>query len=138
VGRRLRSGEEHDLLDRVGAFGSVVYEPAAAVEHEVLPDRLSRRWLLRRTYAGGRTRVALQSGVAGSDGWRGHLRSARACALEASMGVTWVLRRVATAPRRGEALMEELVDRAVELGAARELLELGVRAALRSGPVSQQ
>lgn len=52
-GKSLACGEEIELLDRVrNAGGTVVYEPAAVVGHVVKPERLSKRWLLRRTYAG--------------------------------------------------------------------------------------
>jgi glucosyl-dolichyl phosphate glucuronosyltransferase len=54
AGRSLRSGEESDLIARMRAHGEIRYTPAAVVDHEVLPDRLSRRWLLRRTFAYGR------------------------------------------------------------------------------------
>jgi len=52
-GKSLNCGEEIELLHRVRrAGGMVVYEPAAVVGHVVKPERLSRKWLLRRTYAG--------------------------------------------------------------------------------------
>lgn len=52
-GRSLACGEESDLLNRVRKHGGiVVYEPAAVVGHLVKPERLSKRWLLRRAYAG--------------------------------------------------------------------------------------
>lgn len=52
-GKSLTCGEEIELLDRVrNRGGMVVYEPAAVVGHVVKPERLSRSWLLRRTYAG--------------------------------------------------------------------------------------
>jgi glycosyltransferase involved in cell wall biosynthesis len=48
------SGEESDLLRRIRACGgAVVYEPRAIVGHIVLPERLTRKWFLRRAFAAG-------------------------------------------------------------------------------------
>jgi glycosyltransferase involved in cell wall biosynthesis len=53
-GRSLLSGEERDLTRRLAAAGwAILYAPAAAVVQQVLPERLSRRWLLRRGWAQG-------------------------------------------------------------------------------------
>jgi glycosyltransferase involved in cell wall biosynthesis len=54
VGTNLVSREEADLTRRLRDAGwSVRYEPAAAVVHQVLPERLARRWVLRRGWAQG-------------------------------------------------------------------------------------
>ena len=59
-GRSLLSGEEKDLFRRIGERGGEVrYLPDAVVHHCVLPDRVSRRWLLRRSYAQGRSDIAM-------------------------------------------------------------------------------
>ena len=59
LGRRgadLLSGEEEEIFARIVTRGErIVYEPGAAVIHRVEPERVSRRWLLRRAYAQGRT-----------------------------------------------------------------------------------
>ena len=56
VGRRLRSGEESHLLELIRATGgAIAYVPGAIVVHEMLPERMTRRWLLRRAYEQGRT-----------------------------------------------------------------------------------
>jgi hypothetical protein len=53
-GRRLLSGEERDLSRRLVQAGwRLRYEPTAAVVQQVLPDRIHRRWLLRRAWAQG-------------------------------------------------------------------------------------
>ncbi|HEY5878871.1 MAG TPA: glycosyltransferase [Nakamurella sp.] len=53
-GRRLLSGEERDLSRRLVQAGwRLRYEPTAAVVQQVLPERVSRRWLLRRAWAQG-------------------------------------------------------------------------------------
>jgi len=53
-GRRLLSSEERDLNRRLVSAGwRLYYSPAAAVVQQVLPERLSRRWLLRRGWAQG-------------------------------------------------------------------------------------
>jgi glycosyltransferase involved in cell wall biosynthesis len=67
VGGRLHSGEEPDLTRRLVAAGwTVRYEPAAAVVQQVLPERLDRRWLLRRGWAQGlaNARLAVRRGAA--------------------------------------------------------------------------
>jgi glycosyltransferase involved in cell wall biosynthesis len=49
-----RSGEESDLLRRIRACGGVVvYEPRAIVGHIVPPQRLTKKWFLRRAFAAG-------------------------------------------------------------------------------------
>jgi hypothetical protein len=54
AGRRLRSGEEPDLTRRLVAAGwRIRYEPTAGLVQQVLPERLARRWLLRRGWAQG-------------------------------------------------------------------------------------
>ena len=60
-GRSLVSGEEHDLFSRLWARGvGIEYEPDAVVTHQVRPDRLSRRWILRRGWAQGRGNARMQ------------------------------------------------------------------------------
>ncbi len=52
-GNNLACGEEKDLLDRIRRVGGiVVYEPRAVVGHRVPPERLTKKWLLRRAYHG--------------------------------------------------------------------------------------
>ncbi len=54
-GRNLLSGEEAALWAAVwAAGGSIRYEPAALVVHEVVADKLARAWILRRGLAQGR------------------------------------------------------------------------------------
>ncbi|HET6953676.1 MAG TPA: hypothetical protein VFI47_25090, partial [Acidimicrobiales bacterium] len=53
-GGKLLSCEEPDMTRRLAAAGwSVLYAPEAAVVQQVLPERLARRWLLRRGFAQG-------------------------------------------------------------------------------------
>lgn len=60
AGGRLLSGEEPDLTRRLRAAGwQVAYVPEAAVVQQVLPERLDRRWLLRRGFAQGLTNARL-------------------------------------------------------------------------------
>lgn len=59
-GQNLISGEEKDLflrLDRTGA--RVDYVGDAIVHHCVLPERTERGWLLRRSWAQGRSDIAM-------------------------------------------------------------------------------
>lgn len=64
TGIRLLSGEEPDLTRRLRAAGwQVLYVPEAAVVQQVLPERLDRRWLLRRGFAQGVTNARLATRV---------------------------------------------------------------------------
>jgi glycosyltransferase involved in cell wall biosynthesis len=66
-GRRLLSGEEPDLTRRLRAAGwDVIYTPAAAVVQQVLPERLDRRWLRRRSWAQGVSNARLEMLADGS------------------------------------------------------------------------
>jgi glycosyltransferase involved in cell wall biosynthesis len=52
--RSLLSSEERDLTRRLVTGGwAIRYAPAAAVIQQVLPERLTRRWFLRRGWAQG-------------------------------------------------------------------------------------
>jgi glycosyltransferase involved in cell wall biosynthesis len=65
LGRRpgsLLGGEESDLARRVIARGlTVLYEGRAVVHHQILPERVSYRWLFRRMFYAGLGR-AVQGG----------------------------------------------------------------------------
>jgi hypothetical protein len=53
-GAKLLSSEEPDLTRRLKAAGwAIRYEPEAAVVQQVLPERLEKRWLMRRSWAQG-------------------------------------------------------------------------------------
>jgi glycosyltransferase involved in cell wall biosynthesis len=59
-GRSLRSGEESDLQRRICGVGRIaVYEPRAIVGHIVSPDRMKKRWWVRRLLAAGRENVVV-------------------------------------------------------------------------------
>jgi glycosyltransferase involved in cell wall biosynthesis len=59
-GEDLTSGEERELFERLRAGGGdLVYVPDAVVTHHVLPDRIGKRWFLRRAYAQGRSHVLI-------------------------------------------------------------------------------
>jgi glycosyltransferase involved in cell wall biosynthesis len=50
-GKSLLSSEEAELCNRIRLLGGIVlYEPAAVVHHRVLPERVSRSYMLRRAY----------------------------------------------------------------------------------------
>ncbi|MCL5283042.1 MAG: glycosyltransferase family 2 protein [Planctomycetes bacterium] len=71
-GNKLACGEESDLLDRLRRAGGIaVYEPGAVVGHRISPDRLTRKWLLKRAYYGAlATERARRSGGTPSEGAR--------------------------------------------------------------------
>jgi glycosyltransferase involved in cell wall biosynthesis len=61
TGQNIMAGDELDVFQRLFERGiKVVYEPRAAVRHWVPPERLTRKWLLRRAYKHGfsNTRLA--------------------------------------------------------------------------------
>ncbi|HWM20658.1 MAG TPA: glycosyltransferase family A protein [Ilumatobacteraceae bacterium] len=59
-GDDLTSGEEREFFERLRAAGGrLVYLADAGVTHYVLPDRLGRRWFLRRVWAQGRSHVLI-------------------------------------------------------------------------------
>lgn len=61
IGKRLLSGEEKDLQERIIKQGGIaVYEPNAIVGHIVPPERLSKKWFLNRAYSGAISSVYLE------------------------------------------------------------------------------
>lgn len=115
VGRALGSGEDWDLIRRARGHGPVVYDPAAGVEHVVLPERLSRRWLLRRTYAYGRNSRALEPASA-HESRRGDLVAAARHLAAAATHPRRLARelRLPSSPTS----MEGLAQRAIKVGEA--------------------
>jgi glycosyltransferase involved in cell wall biosynthesis len=123
-GRSLLSSEEADLFERVwAAGGAVAYEPAALVLHSVTADRLSRRWVLRRGWAQGRSnarRRVLAGPVAGR-------ALATVCRVEAGTAAQGFVEVVRSAVRGDQAaILDELARRSGHMAAAIELAWLGV------------
>jgi glucosyl-dolichyl phosphate glucuronosyltransferase len=55
-GGNLMAGEETDLFERLNGFAvRIAYEPSAIVHHWAAPERLSRRWCLRRAFRHGQS-----------------------------------------------------------------------------------
>lgn len=87
-GDNLMAGEETDLFERLHRRGVwVVYEPGAVVHHWAAPERLTRRWSLRRAFKHGLS-TAVMAFVKGDRG-RGAsthslLRAVRLSALGAA------------------------------------------------------
>jgi glycosyltransferase involved in cell wall biosynthesis len=121
-GRSLLSSEEGDLFARVFATGgAVAYEPAALVLHGVTPDRLSRRWVLRRGWAQGRSNARRQWPEAPS-GWRD---VARVCRAEVGTAASDLADLARLARARDQAgLLDEVARRSGHLAAAVELARL--------------
>ncbi len=70
VGRRLHSGEDRDIVQRLHrGGGAVLYEPSAVIRHEVLPERLRFRWLMRRAFDQGESEatMAMAKGAQGEE-----------------------------------------------------------------------
>lgn len=60
-GNKLLAGEEPDMTRRLVEAGwGIVYVPAAALVHQVSPERVLRRWVLRRGWAQGVTNARLE------------------------------------------------------------------------------
>jgi len=59
----LLGGEETDLCDRASSLGlSIRYNGKAIIHHQILPERISYKWIFRRIYYGGLGR-ALKKGL---------------------------------------------------------------------------
>lgn len=124
-GRSLVSSEEADLFARVWeAGGRVAYEPAALVLHGVTRDRLSRRWVLRRGWAQGRSNARRRHG-AEPMGRRELATVCRSEAETAARGLGEVVRATATGGQA--AFLDEVARRSGHMAAAVELVWLRVR-----------
>lgn len=124
-GRSLVSSEEGDLFGRVwAAGGSIVYEPAALVLHGVTRDRLSRRWVLRRGWAQGRSNARRRL-KAGPIERRELATVCRQEAETATRGLGEVVRATATGGQA--AFLDEVARRSGHMAAAVELVWLRVR-----------
>lgn len=133
-GRSLVSSEEGDLFGRVwAAGGSVVYEPASLVLHGVTRDRLSRRWVLRRGWAQGRSN-ARRRVMAGPVGRRELATVCRSEAETATRGLGEVVRATATGGQA--AFLDEVARRSGHMAAAVELVWLRVRDDAQPRPVA--
>jgi glucosyl-dolichyl phosphate glucuronosyltransferase len=123
-GRSLVSSEEADLFARVWAGGGrVAYEPAALVLHGVTHDRLTRRWVLRRGWAQGRSN-ARRRVLAGPVTRRELATVCRAEAGSATKGLGGVVRSASTGGQA--AILDELARRSGHMAAAVELVWLRV------------
>jgi hypothetical protein len=100
TGRNLISGEEKDLFRRVDRSGGrVVYVPDAVVHHLVLPGRVSRKWFLRRSWAQGRSDIAM--GLI-ADGPMARSRLAARAGVHAARGARHAGRSVIATVRRAD------------------------------------
>ena len=133
-GRSLVSSEEADLFARVWEGGGrVAYEPAALVLHGVTRDRLSRRWVVRRGWAQGRSNARRRL-MAGAVGRRELATVCRAEAETATRGLGEVVRSTATGGQA--AFLDELARRSGHMAAAVELVWLRVRDGAQPGPAT--
>ncbi|MGQ0830930.1 MAG: glycosyltransferase family 2 protein [Microthrixaceae bacterium] len=114
MGASLASEEEVDLLRRLRATGGeVAWEPAAAVRHLVPPERMTRRWIVRRAWAQGRSdRTAAR--LAGELSRRDVRLALRALVR----GWPSAVRMIRSAEVRSGAITQEVVRRARRLARA--------------------
>jgi glycosyltransferase involved in cell wall biosynthesis len=122
-GRSLLSSEERDLFARIAGHGRIAYEPAALVLHRVLPDRISRRWVLRRGWAQGRSNArfrALHRGIDGSE-------LVQVCREELGHTVDGAKRLLRAVAQRDEPIvLDEVARRSGHLAGALEQVGLFV------------
>lgn len=126
-GKRLLGNEEVDFMERVRAAGyDIVYEPSMCVEHLIDSDRLSRRYLLRRIYAQGRSDVRMRAN--GDEGRAESLRCAADAFSHAGI-VGWRsdVRRLRAEGDWQAKLVDVSAGRAKHLGRAREHVARALR-----------
>ena len=107
--------EDIDFFRRVRAAGHALgYVPDALVMHEISQTRMSRRWILRRTLAQGRSDAILDArrATAGADSHGMAALAARATVR----GWRSLARNLAVADRRDRVLLDDLMRRSQELG----------------------
>ncbi len=122
-GRSLVSCEEFELAGRLWRRGvRVVWEPSAVVAHRIRADRLSRRWILRRGWAQGRSTARM-------DRRAGLPAGATAAAWTEARAAAGDLPALAGALRRGSSSrrLHEIALRLWRLAAAVEHLTLAVK-----------
>jgi hypothetical protein len=126
-GASLGSEEEVELLTRLlGRGGSTGWEPGARVRHLVAPNRMTRRWLLRRAWAQGCSDTAVARLGGDISPPTAEWRAAAAALLRGWPGA---LRDIAAAPMPQGAFVQELVRRARRLGRASTALSQPARRA---------
>jgi GT2 family glycosyltransferase len=110
-GGSLLSSEEAELWRRLWAAGhAVAYDPAALMLHQVGSARLSRRWLLRRGWAQGRSNARLRT-LTGEVADAAAVR--RTCAAEARFATRLALRATRATLRRDPTGALEALTRCV-------------------------
>ncbi len=128
-GRSLISSEERDLFDRLWERdATIAYEPAALVLHGVLAERTSRRWVLRRGWAQGRSNARVR-GLRQPVGWR---QLSAVCREELGHGARDSRALVRAAVRRDQsALLDQVARRSGHVAGALEQVWLCARPAGR-------
>lgn len=113
LGRRARSlisGEEAALWTRLWAAGGHIwYEPSSLVVHHVVPDKHTRRWIVRRGVAQGRTNARLL-GLGGRRDAKVVLGSCREDAQFALAGLRRLVHMVVDGDIASSDVLDELAD----------------------------
>jgi glycosyltransferase involved in cell wall biosynthesis len=131
-GSRLLSGEEPDLTRRLVAAGwAIRYVPAAGLVHAVTPERIDRRWVLRRGWAQGVTNARLEV-LAENPTRAGRVRAALKEASDAHR--YWRDRRADGADGADGAELLAQARATAHAAAGLELLRLAVRDVRHDGP----
>jgi GT2 family glycosyltransferase len=122
------ANEEDGLFRRVAERGwTVVYEPQALVYHWVHPERISRRYLLRRGITQGTSDVLVDAIFAPP-----RSRAERARRSVGGVADAWRAGRIALDRDRRALAMPALVDASVSLGRAAR--DAGLALAVRQPP----
>lgn len=130
TGGNLLSGEESDLTRRLReAHWDIVYTPAAAVVHQVLPERVERRWLRRRGWAQGLSNARLE--ILADRPTSGMCVERSLVELRDSAGRWWRRRRGLTDEEELASLLRILAHAAASF----EYLRVAVRGRAARGPL---
>jgi glycosyltransferase involved in cell wall biosynthesis len=120
-GNNLMAGEETDLFERLHARAvSVIYEPTALVHHWAAPERLTRRWSLRRAFKHGLS-TAVMAFVKGDRGRRASTRSLFRALRLSAIGALSTIFALATAANSA-TIMSRSANTAYWAGFARGAL----------------
>jgi glycosyltransferase involved in cell wall biosynthesis len=136
-GTSLLSNEEVEFFRRVNEAGGVVlYEPRAVVRHRVAPERLTSRWMLRRSFAQGRSHCIINE-VRKQDPGSKHLREALSALRSGTRGKRGLVKKL-TKPDQRHLALPEMMRTAQKYGYAFESLKAAARARKDSRAMSSR
>lgn len=126
-GTSLLSNEELEFFRRVNeSGGAVLYEPRAVVRHRVSAERLTSRWMMRRSFAQGRSHCIINE-IQRRDPTPRHLREALSAFRSGTRGKRGLVKKL-TKPDQRHLLLPEMMRSAQKYGYAFESLKAAARA----------